>query len=163
MVPSATPSRIPGTPTVAGTPTNTPTPSNTPTITPTATLTPVTYDKNEEPDKPIPDGPGGQVVSELVINDNIVLRQAQVHLTIDHEDAGDLNIWLVHPDGTRIQLHADGQDQGTQDIRRWFVIGGAALDAIDNKSIQGTWKLEITDSFEAKTGSLLSWKFQVYP
>ncbi len=166
IVPSATPSvraSTTGTPTVTLTPSNTGTPTNTPTVTATPTQTPTQFVKDEDPNKPIPDGPDGVVTSELVVNSTLTLRELRVELNITHSDAGDLNVTLIHPDGTRILVHAEGEDNGTENIRKWFQIPSAALNDIRGDPIQGTWILEVEDRREAETGELLSWRMEVYP
>jgi subtilisin-like proprotein convertase family protein len=167
IVPSATPSVGPsttGTPSVTLTPSTTGTPTNTPTVTATPTSTPLPFFvKDEDPNKPIPDGPNGRITSTLTVDSAVVLRQLRVELNITHSDAGDLHVTLVHPDGSRIVIHAEGEDSGTENIRKWFQINEPALSAIKNKSIQGTWILEVEDRREAETGELLSWRMEVYP
>lgn len=166
IVPSATPSVGPsttGTPTVTFTPSNTGTPTNTPTVTPTPTSTYVAYSKDEDPNLDIPDGPDGRVTSNLVIGDNLQIRQLNVFPVIEHQDVSDLDIFIIHPDGTRIQIHAQGQDAGQTSLRRRIAVTGADLERIAGKSIQGTWQLEVVDRVEAKTGQLFSWSIEVFP
>lgn len=166
IVPSATPSVGPsttGTPTVTLTPSMTGTPTNTPTVTATATRTPVQFAKDEDPNKPIPDGPNGSISSTLAVNSSLTLRRLRVELNITHTDAGDLHITLVHPDGTRIVVHAEGEDNGTNNIRKWFDITEPQLSTIAGKPVEGTWVLEVEDRREAEIGELLSWRIEVYP
>lgn len=166
IVPSATPSVGPsttGTPTVTLTPSSTGTPTNTPTVTPTPTSTLVAYSKNEDPDLPIPDGPDGRIASQLVVPDATILRELNVFPVIEHQDVSDLDIFIIHPDGTRIQIHAQGQDAGQTSLRRRIAVTGSDLARIAGKSIQGTWQLEVVDRVEAKTGELFSWSIEIFP
>jgi subtilisin-like proprotein convertase family protein len=139
------------------------TPSPTPTVTPTATLIPSIYPKDEEPNLPIPHGPAGVVTSTLDIPDSIVIRELRIFVNIVHEDVGDLEVAIVHPQGIRILLHEQGQDTGMSTIRRWFPVTGAALESIANTDAQGLWRLEVQDQVEGGTGELLSWAVEVYP
>ena len=146
-------------------PTPTATRTGTPTRTPTATPTPppALYIVDEEPDLVIPDFPAGPALSETLIGDTTILRDARVFLNVAHEDVGDLEIDLVHPDGAFVRLHEIGQDSGQTTIRRWVNIDGIALQAIAGKSIEGQWTLRVRDGIEGLTGTLLSWQLEVYP
>jgi len=82
--------------------------TTTPSPTPTATLTPSMYAKDENPNLPIPDGPAGEVLSTLEVPHRVVIRELRMFVNIVHEDAGDLEVAVVHPQGTRIVLHEQG-------------------------------------------------------
>ncbi len=150
-------------PTTSRTPTISPTASSTPTITPTPTAVPFRYSVNEDPDLVIPDGPNGTVESTVAVSDNVNIRQVRVFLNVEHDDVGDLEIDIVHPNGTTIRLHNQGENAGDDEIRAWFSIEGAALDSIEGTSAQGTWTLRLTDTIEGRTGTLLSWDLEIYP
>nr|MBA2389996.1 proprotein convertase P-domain-containing protein [Geodermatophilaceae bacterium] len=157
------------TPTITRTPTitpiasSTPTASATPTITPTPTPLPLDESKDEEPDLAIPDGPNGVATSTMSFPHAVTIREARVFLNIDHDDVADLEVNLIHPDGTLLRIRSQGEDDGDDDIRRWFSITGAALNSIRGKPSQGTWTLQVIDTIEGRTGELLSWSLEIYP
>lgn len=155
---TATRSPVPST-----TPSPSVTPSLTPTISPTPTPTPLRYVKDENPNRDIPDGPDGEIESTIDVGDNVPIRAFRVFLNITHADVSDLEVNIVHPDGTSIMLHSQGQDAGATSIRRWFEVTGNDLARIRGKSAQGRWILEVIDRVEARTGQLLSWEMEVYP
>ena len=159
-IPTAGPSN---TPTISPTPSNTATPTTTPTATvtvsPTGTPIPAVYAKDETPDLLIPDGPNGQASSTLNVPVEVIIRQFRIHLNINHDQIEDLDIDLVHPDGTSIRLHAEGQGA----LDRWISLTGRDLAAIEGKSAQGNWTLKLVDRFQTETGRLLSWQIEIYP
>lgn len=169
-------------PTVTGTITVTPTPTNTGTVsptptssstptgspTPTVTVTPTStpyppYYKDEDPDREIPDGPSGIITSTLSVPDAVILRQVRLFPNIAHGDAGDLVIDLIHPDGTTIRIHSQGQDAGQSGIRRIFEITGSDLERIRGRSAQGNWSLRVADTIEGQEGVLRSWSLEIFP
>ncbi len=154
---------VTSTATRTNTPTSTLTPTPSPTITPTPTPTPDVFDKPEDPDLEIPDGPGGTIQSTLTVPNDIVLRQVRVFPNITHGDVGDLVINLIHPDGTTIRVHNQGEDAGEENLRRWIDITGSNLQRIAGRSARGEWKLQITDAVEGETGVLRSWSLEIFP
>jgi subtilisin-like proprotein convertase family protein len=118
---------------------------------------------NEDPDKPIPDGPGGTATSTVSVIETFLLRDARVFLNIEHEDVADLEVNIIHPDGSKVGLHSQGENPGDEDIRRWFEIDGTALEDIENKPVTGIWTLEVIDTIEGRTGLILSWDIELFP
>ncbi len=166
IVPTATASpqaSVSPTPSVTFTPSATGSATATATVTATPTATPYKYSKDENPNLEIPDGPDGEANSTLQVPDDVDIREARVFLNIGHDDVSDLEINLIHPDGTVINLHQQGQDPGIKTIRKWFPIAEPVLSTIKGKSAQGTWRLEIIDRVENLTGELLSWELEIYP
>ncbi|MGH2543058.1 MAG: proprotein convertase P-domain-containing protein, partial [Ardenticatenaceae bacterium] len=163
---TSTATRVPDpsrSPTATRTVTATPTVTPTPTITPTPTPTPVRVSDSVNPDEPVPDYPDGPLVRTLNVAQNVTIRAARVFLNVSHEDIGDLEIRLVHPDGTRVVIHEQGEDQGDLEIRRWIDITGGDLALLLNKPAQGDWELEVLDTIEGRTGTLVSWELEIYP
>jgi subtilisin-like proprotein convertase family protein len=154
---------VTGTVSVTSTPTRTNTPTPSPTITLTPTPFPERFEKRLEPDIPIPDGTGDEVVSTLVVDSDVVIRELRVRPNITHPDIGDLEIYLIHPDDIRLLVHAEDEDRGEEDIRDYISITGSQLALIQGKSVRGEWTLEVTDTLEGEEGTLLEWFLQVFP
>ncbi|MEN9361371.1 MAG: hypothetical protein RL095_2906, partial [Verrucomicrobiota bacterium] len=122
----------------------------------------------------VPDG-GASVTSSLVISETGTLSDVNVRLNIIHSWVSDLNLYLIHPDGTRIELSSaqGGGDQNytntTFDQQALSSITTAAapftgtfrpqgnLSNLNGKAINGTWKLELTDTAPGDDGYLDSW------
>ncbi len=154
---------VTGTVSVTSTPTRTNTPTPSPTVTLTPTPIPVRFEKRLDPDVPIPDGTGAPVISKLVVDSDVVIRELSVRPNITHPDIGDLEIYLVHPNGTRLLVHAEDEDRGEEDIRVYIPVTGSQLASVQGKSVRGEWTLEVTDTLEGEEGTLLEWFLQVYP
>lgn len=101
-----------------------------------------------------------------------------VTLNIKHNWDSDLDVFLISPTGTRVQLFTDVGGSGSNftnttldDEAATSITSGIApfngsfkpeglLSAFDNKNPNGTWKLEVTDDEIAVAGTLNSWSLQ---
>jgi len=117
--------------------------------------------------------------SEIVITDAGTVADLDVLLDITHTFTADLDVFLVAPDGRRIELFQDvggGGDNFTQtvlnDEAATTISAGAApftgsfqpvgnLGDLDGMSITGTWLLEITDDAGGDVGSLNEWALNI--
>ena len=130
--------------------------------------------------KAIPDW--GTTTSSLSIQEPFPIADLNVRLDITHPRTPDLDVFLVAPDGTRVELFTDVggsksanfrgtvlDDQATKSI----TLGKAPytgtfkpegnLAVLNGKPIAGTWKLEITDDQNKQVGTLNSWSLVVTP
>jgi serine protease len=121
----------------------------------------------------------GTVVSTLTINQDVTIRDLNVRVNVSHTYAGDMQMTLVGPDGTRVPLvvrrgrsgdhfaNTVFDDEAPQGI--WQ--GGApfagsyrpeyVLSAFDGKSAKGTWKLMVEDTALFDTGKLNGWSLAI--
>ena len=115
------------------------------------------------------------VTSTIAITDSGTIRDLDVLLNIRHTWNSDLDVFLVAPDGTRVELFTDvggSGDNFTQtrldDEATTLISAGTApftgrfkpegsLASLDNKVITGTWTLEIADDAGGDTGTLDGW------
>jgi len=130
------------------------------------------YDSNDVP-KTIPDA--GTTTSTLDITDTGTIADLNVKLDISHNWDEDLDVFLIGPDGTRVELFtdvgADGKDfndtilddeallsitDGSAPFTGYFHPEGNLSD-FDEKGITGTWTLEVTDDTARISGTLNSW------
>ena len=123
----------------------------------------------------------GMVESTLMVDDSVTIGDLNVTLDISHTRDKDLDVFLVGPDGTRVQLMTDvggngNNFQGTlldDEAASSITLGSApftgsyqpegTLSSFDGKSAQGTWTLEVTDDQKRDTGMLNSWSIEVTP
>ena len=119
------------------------------------------------------------VTSSIVINDVGTIADLNVKINLTHTWDDDLDIYLIAPDGTRIKLTTDNGGSGNNYANTIFddeastsITSGNApfsgtfrpeelLSVLDGKSMQGTWKLEITDDQGGDIGKLHSWSLEV--
>jgi subtilisin-like proprotein convertase family protein/formylglycine-generating enzyme required for sulfatase activity len=108
-----------------------------------------------------------------------VIGDIDVRLNITHTFDGDLDVFLISPAGTRVELFTDvggefNNFSGTtlDDDAATAVTAGSApftgsfrpeglLSALDGQDPNGAWTLEITDDAGADVGTLNSWSLTV--
>ncbi len=125
----------------------------------------------------------GTITSELFVPDDFVIDDVNVMLDIDHTWDSDLDVFLIAPDGTRLELFSDIggsgnkfrgttlDDEAATDIddesapfsgtfqpEDKHLSGGLAV--FDGKSAQGTWTLEVRDDTGGDSGQLNSWSLE---
>jgi hypothetical protein len=123
--------------------------------------------------KPIPDLT--TITSTLTIAQACTIVDLNVELDITHTYDGDLDVYLIGPDATRVELLTDVGASGNNfectvldDEAATPISASAApftncyqpegsLADFDGKNISGTWTLEITDDVAADVGTLDSW------
>ncbi|MFN7574587.1 MAG: S8 family serine peptidase, partial [Planctomycetota bacterium] len=119
------------------------------------------------------------VISTLEITDSGTIADLDLSLDITHTWVSDLDVFLIAPDGTRVELFSDvggsGDDfSGTylDDEASTSIADGFApftgsfrptgsLSVLDGLSITGTWTLEITDNFTGDDGTLDAWSLWI--
>lgn len=138
-----------------------------------------TYDSTDVP-KPIADST--TVWSVINVPDDKTIVDVDVKLNIRHTWDEDVDIFLISPGGTRIELSTDNGGSGDNYTNTVFddeaapsITSGTApfagsyrpeglLSVVDGTSAAGTWKLEVTDDSNQDTGTLISWSLTVtYP
>ena len=123
--------------------------------------------------KDIPDR--DKITSSLTISDSGAITDLNVRLNITHRWNSNLDIFLIAPDGTRVELLTDvgGMSRnlvdtvlddeaaesivdGTGPFTGSFRPEGSLADFI-GKDISGTWILDVTDDSSGDVGTLNSW------
>jgi subtilisin family serine protease/subtilisin-like proprotein convertase family protein/nuclear transport factor 2 (NTF2) superfamily protein len=120
----------------------------------------------------------GTIVSRITINEQHTIRDLDVEISINHTWDEDLDVFLVAPNGTRIELFTDVGGNGqnflntTLDDQAATPIGSGrapfsgryrpegSLAALNGLSTAGTWTLEVTDDYQYDTGALTAWALQ---
>ena len=117
----------------------------------------------------------GTMASTLVIDDKGIIEDLDVKVNISHDWDSELDVYLIAPDDTRVELFTDVG--GSKDDFNDTVLDDEALISITEgsapftgsyrpegslgdqigKEIQGEWKLEITDDSWYGSGILNSW------
>jgi subtilisin-like proprotein convertase family protein len=107
-------------------------------------------------DTAIPDNDAAGVEEALSVSRTGTVAALSVGVSITHSYVGDLNIELVHPDGTSVVLKAADQQAGSN-LAEHFGDGGTAVsgfDALKGKPANGTWHLRVSDRSPQDTGTL---------
>lgn len=119
------------------------------------------------------------IESDLTVTDPSTIADLDVRLTLTHTFDGDLDVFLVAPDATLIELSTDNGGSGDNfngtvfdDEATTAITAGAApfagrfrpeqaLSARDATAANGLWKLRITDDAGGDVGILQSWSLDV--
>jgi subtilisin-like proprotein convertase family protein len=139
-----------------------------------------TYNSTDVP-KTINDN--STVTSTITVTDNKIIQDVNVTIgNITHTWDADLDIYLIAPDNTRVELSTGNGGSGDNYINTVFddeaavsITEGTApftgsfkpegsLSVLDGKNAQGVWALEVTDHATGDTGTLNSWSITfTYP
>ena len=124
------------------------------------------------------------VLSELPVSDSFGIGDVDVNLSIEHRHNSDLDVYLIHPDGTRIELFTDigGAGRDNENVTDTTLddqavdpigYGGAPftgrfrpegqLSDLNGKNSAGSWQLEVSDDDRKDTGTLISWSITLAP
>jgi subtilisin-like proprotein convertase family protein len=108
-----------------------------------------------------------------------LVRDVNVTVDITHARDSDLDVFLIAPNGTRVELFTDVGDEAANftstrldDEASSFITSGTApftgtfrpegsLAVLDGIAFSGTWTLEITDDASTISGTLNSWTLQL--
>ena len=126
----------------------------------------------------IPDA--GKVTSQINVPDDFSVGDLNVKVTIEHTRDPDLDVFLIAPDNTRVELFTDVGTTRSKNFTSTVLDDAATtsitlgtapftgtfrpegnLSAVEGKPVQGSWKLEITDDTKKSTGTLKSWSIDV--
>ena len=115
----------------------------------------------------------------LVVDDFGAIEDVNVKVNITHPTDSDLDVFLIAPDGTRVELFTDVGGLGDNftdtildDEAPQPITGGSApftgsfrpegkLSDLIGKDTHGTWTLEVTDDSLLSSGTLNSWSLIV--
>lgn len=128
-------------------------------------------------DVPVAITDSSTVTSTIDIADTGTIYDVNVGLDITHTWNSDLDIFLISPAGTRIELSTDNSGANYtstifDDEAGTLITAGSApftgsfvpeavLFTLDGESITGTWTLEITDDMGGDTGTLDAWNLEI--
>ena len=98
---------------------------------------------------------------------------------LSHKTDDQLNVYLVAPNGTRVELFTDVGGSGDNftdtvlsDEAATSISSGSApftgtfrpegsLSVLDNMSVNGNWTLEVSDDTKGQAGKLLGWSLTI--
>lgn len=104
----------------------------------------------------IPDDDPNGVTSELTLSGTTPITAAEVSVDITHTYVGDLVVALRTPSGSRVVLH-DRAGGGSDNLIRTWTTHDAPLGELIGRSVDGTWRLEVSDHAGRDIGKLNRW------
>jgi subtilisin-like proprotein convertase family protein/C1A family cysteine protease len=102
----------------------------------------------------IPDNNASGISSTIDVSLDALIGALDVSVDINHTYRGDLEIRLIHPDGTDFQVHAPDSSSG-DDIKQTFPVA-----AFNGKRTLGRWTLRVIDRAAQDTGTLNRWSLR---
>ena len=107
---------------------------------------------------PIPDL--STVNSTLSITLPEPIEQVRVNVNIAHSFNGDLEITLIHPDGTQVRLKDPNFNEDGTNLTTSYpdlTVPSESLALLAGKIAGGTWTLRVRDAYAGDDGSILGW------
>ena len=117
-----------------------------------------TIQAEAEPGLAIPDNDRAGVRSELAVPTGGPVTSAVLEVDITHSYVGDLEVTLVHPDGTTAKLHRRSGGSADNLVRSYTSDGGGPMTPFVGKPAAGTWALQVADLAGLDVGKLNRWK-----
>ncbi|MFH1217390.1 MAG: M4 family metallopeptidase [Pseudomonadota bacterium] len=114
-------------------------------------------EKEVSPSLAIPDNDPRGIASPVVIDVQGILRDIRVFVMINHSYINDLRIRLVSPADEEAVLHDRIGGAADDIIEEYTLAGTPGLTRFVGGSVQGEWRLVVSDHASADTGTLVSW------
>lgn len=128
----------------------------------TTTTPPRTISKEATPNKTIPDNNSTGITSTLNIEEAAVISSIRVGVNIEHPYRSDLQVSLLTPWGTRLELHPYGQGGSSDDlVVEYDETSLPALATLRGKSARGAWTLRVRDLALVDVGRLERWRIEI--
>lgn len=110
----------------------------------------------------IPDDEPQGIKSAIVISETAPLQDLKVTLEIEHSFLGDLEVWLIAPNGEKVLLQNRMLGRQTQLQKTYSLQTTPYLRQFLNlASPQGSWQLWAIDRAPGNTGKLKRWKLDL--
>ena len=121
----------------------------------------------------------GVTSSSVVLEQDLEVVDVNVRLDISHSNVGHLDVFLIAPNGTRIELFSDVGGSGDNfvgtilddDVTTSITDGSAPftgnfepegdLNSLVGIDSQGTWTLEVRDDTRGTRGTLENWSVSI--
>ncbi|MBC8449967.1 MAG: S8 family serine peptidase [Chloroflexi bacterium] len=105
--------------------------------------------------KSIPDNSASGVTSQIAVAENVTISAVAVELYVTHPHVGDLKVTLTCPSGNKTTLRSrSGGD-------RYDLIGTFTTTACNGQSMQGNWRLTVSDHAWGNSGTLVFWNLHL--
>ncbi len=97
------------------------------------------------------------LMSEISVADSSVVGDIRVTVDIQHSYLGDLELYLIAPNGHFVQLQSRTLGCQTQLNKTYSIQTTPTLRQLCNQSAKGVWQLWVRDSVPGDMGTLNSW------
>lgn len=121
----------------------------------------VIIEKETNPGLPIPDNDLVGISSSLHVEDQGIIKDFYVFVIISHSYINDLTVKLVSPAGEEAVLHERSGGPADDIIEDYTHEDTPALLTFMGDTVQGEWKLVVSDHARIDEGTLDSWGFSM--
>ena len=115
----------------------------------------------ESPGIMIPDNVRGGIERVLSVSQSGQLNSIAVELDITHTYIGDLVVTLISPDNTSVLLHNRSGGTANNIIKTYIMLNTTQLQDLRGDSINGQWKLKVSDHARVDRGKLNRWALKI--
>ena len=123
----------------------------------------LTFQSDSSPDKSIPDNNSRGIKDKIVCDQAFTLRSLKVHVDITHTYIGDLRVELVSPSDTHVLLHNRTGGSANNIIKTYTGENTPHLQILRGETINGLWRLNVSDHAGADQGKLNRWALKLMP
>lgn len=117
----------------------------------------------ESPGIIIPDNTQGGIERILTVSEAGQLDSIEVELDITHTYISDLIVELISPDNTDVLLHNRTGGSSNNIIKTYTLTNTTGLPGLLGESINGVWRLKVSDHAGADQGKLNRWALKISP
>lgn len=109
-------------------------------------------------DLPIPDNDSQGVTSPIRVVDDLRVVELYVSVAMEHSYLGDLEIFLIAPNGLRVMLKGRGTGRQSTLMETYGFANTPQLRQFWGVPAEGTWYLQVCDRASGDTGVLQRWQ-----
>jgi len=121
----------------------------------------------------------GTISVPISVTESGTITDVNVRLNINHTWDADLDLYLVHPDGTVVELSTDNGGSGDNYVNTLFddsaptaITAGTApftgtyrpeglLSTLNGREMSGNWSLQVTDDTSTDSGTFLNYSLEL--
>ncbi len=117
----------------------------------------------ESPGTHIPDNDSVGIQRTLSTDAQGQVANVEVSVNITHTYIGDLRVSLLSPSGTEVPLRSQAGGSADNVIETYTPATTPTLGTLAGQSINGTWRLKVSDSVGQDVGKLNNWQVVIQP
>ncbi len=116
------------------------------------------FSKQRKIDKPIPDNDLNGLLDRITVDKDLIVKDVEVEVHVQHPYNGDLSIELIGPNGKSVNLHSPSRSPGTN-LHETF--GDSKMEIFHGIKAKGDWTIKVIDSGKDDEGYLKDWTLRL--
>lgn len=110
---------------------------------------------------PIPDNNANGIEQTLSTNETGNVKSIEAAVEITHTYIEDLVVSLISPKGTKVDLHNKTGGSADNIFKTFSIVTTPDLSKFNDESVQGNWKLKVSDHAGQDIGKLNKWSLKI--